>query len=91
MATDRTMMERVARAMCAPRYGVSWESIGPETREYLMYDARAAIEAMREPSNAMLQAWADADTQSAIENYGRGLDVETGWDIGIDAALKETP
>ena len=45
--------------------------------------ARAAIEAMREPSNAMLQAWADTKC--------RELDPEESWLMAIDAALKETP
>lgn len=45
-----------------------------------------------EPTEEMQRAWSEAETQSQIENYGRGLSPEDVWVIGIDAALqaKET-
>lgn len=45
--------------------------------------ARAAIEAMREPTTDMENAGAEAD------DYG--LDAVQSWSVMIDAALKEKP
>lgn len=85
-----TMIERVARAIAR---GAGQRVIGDGEfyaenywRGYTR-DARAAIEAMREPSPAMLIA---ADMAKEIE-YGPSTIVEPGvaWQIMIDAALKQ--
>jgi len=84
-----TMVEKVARAMAA-NAGVIWS--GPRGEDdpdftimkmaYLRA-ARAAIEAMREPDDAMVKAGA----------HGSGEDSETtalgAWQAMIDAALAE--
>ena len=50
------MIERVARAMFACDHDEPWEQGEDLTRRIYLNNARAAIEAMREPSDAMLQA-----------------------------------
>lgn len=71
------MIERVARAIsevdCLP--------LGPAHARAM---ARAAIEAMREPTTAMIDA-----TQDIYAEPGRHL-IEYVWEKMIDAALNET-
>lgn len=68
-----TMIERVARAICESvgAYEEVWESFIPE--------AKAAIEAMRNPTEDMLLARLDVS--------GHGSDDE--WEAMINAALME--
>ena len=68
------MVERVARAM-AERAGFSWEHC---TQEQWKSDARAGIEAMREPTKEMVRA-AEANAGAPYTYAYRDM---------IDAALK---
>jgi hypothetical protein len=49
-----TMIERVARAMTGGI--IPWEQIVPGHKEHLLWQARAAIEAMRVPTDEMTRA-----------------------------------
>lgn len=94
------MVERVARAMLASDYP---EDIGGEM-EYLWWDrhghtylryARASIEAMREPTDAMLDEGhnrMDFDDSLApdADQFNRSVAGRV-FTAMIDAALKETP
>ncbi len=88
------MVERVAMAMWAkkeqltPNPRVSWENAEAKDQAFMLEVARAAIEAMREPTEAMKDAggmelaglWdSDDSPYSAAENV---------WLACIDAALK---
>jgi hypothetical protein len=82
------MIERVARAIYEDAWGIEWppEPAG-EADEYRR-GARAAIEAMREPTEAMLSA---AGTRRPRGDEVMGPDHPWAlWDAMIDAALKET-
>lgn len=74
------MIERVARALVnrsedrSLTHDVFWQEL-----------ARAAIEAMREPSKAMKEAAAKIDTNDMP--YG---DPVYSWDVLISAALRDT-
>ena len=73
MMTDTTI-ERVARALLvADRSAI--------TPDYYQRMARAAIEAMREPTEAMLDA--------GVNFRERNARTEQIWQAMIDAALKE--
>ena len=83
-----TMIERVARAFCGSA-GLEWDNmpnsnfdgamVGTITRLGVLNGARAAIEAMREPTDMMSAAsdWFD--------------DGDAKWRAMIDAALNEQP
>jgi len=77
-----TMIERVARAMLATG-PLTWDQIHPKSQSDYIKMARAAIAAMREPSEAMIKEGA----------YGSGEDsagVACGaWKAMIDEALKQ--
>ena len=73
-----TKLKQVAAALAAK----SDLEMHPDTLEEM---ARAAIEAMREPTEAMLNAARDHANQSYIPNGS------WAWDVMIDAALKEAP
>jgi hypothetical protein len=65
-----SMVERVARAIAATMgtpagAPVVWEHLPSSVRDYCREQARAAIAAMREPSEAMKRAHPDADTKEA--------------------------
>lgn len=68
------MVERVARAMFADTNEGPWESERYDNHHIYLSNARAAIKAMREPTEAMMHvAWAIADGE---------------WQAMIDAALE---
>jgi uncharacterized protein YaiI (UPF0178 family) len=77
----KNMVERVARAMAANPPGEWYEERDGKTilARDLMPTARAAIEAMREPTEAMIEA--------RFRTLGNGGQSE--WQAMIDAALKE--
>lgn len=88
------MVERVARAICAE--GVSCEvgSFSPDSRETLtgeplwrsyVSSARAAIAALREPTEAMVEA-----AESRQLSVHEPLPAETAWRLMIAAALGES-
>lgn len=92
---EETMVERVAKALfdaVQPNYAgaeISWdtsnEEWGDEDREGFRQSARAAIEALREPTPAMTTPHLG---HHGFAEYG---DVEAAaiWREMIDAALKE--
>ena len=77
------MIERVARALAASdRHfsdGGSWDELDPIEHDIYMASARAAIEAMREPTSEMVDA--------AYANTG-GVGATKCWQAMIDEALK---
>lgn len=75
-----TMIERVARALSATQ-GMYWT-------EHLRA-ARAAIEAMREPTDRMLDAGVAANTVELPSGGQIIVAVDPAWDAMIDAALAE--
>lgn len=83
------MVERVARAI-ADAGGSDFDQLpskhGPGfgLRNMYMNMARAAIEAMREPTEAMSEAMRIANM-----NVAGGYDGPSGWEAAIDAALKD--
>jgi hypothetical protein len=83
-----TPLERAARALCRLDYP---DEAGGEMENYyfdkhgLAYiaQARAVLEAIREPSEGMDEAGKDADDHIEFNNHGRI------WRAMIDAALTE--
>lgn len=84
-----TMVERVARAIFASQYAKTtgtWEGAGEAQRIGYIADARAAIEAMREPTEAILNAGA----KSCADERGNPDEVSarSAWGVMLAAALK---
>lgn len=82
------MVERVAMAMTslavAGGYKTRWEVMDDEGREAARALARAAIDAMREPTDEMVNAaYSGSDFQAASES-----DIRSGWRSMINEALK---
>ena len=77
------MIERVAKAIhhYRPNRVEPWERCVESYKKELRMQAKAAIEAMREPTNKMVKPYIDA--------YYRDEDMKTAWREMIDAALKE--
>jgi hypothetical protein len=50
------MIERVARAIARCESSDDWEELGQHWKDQFLLEARAAIEAMREPTEAMREA-----------------------------------
>jgi len=75
-----SVIEKVARAMCLESSGYdSWERTPVDIQEAWKKSAKAAIEAMREPSEKMVQAGID-----------EGLHKPGNWyPAMIDAALED--
>lgn len=81
-----SMVEKVARAICAT-HGYRDPYIDTTWHKYIPH-ARAAIEAMREPTEPMKEAFHN----DAIAWFDDEIeDEEHLWKVMIDAALKETP
>lgn len=56
-----TPLEHAARALAQTRYGYdAWEQEDADGRQRLLAEARAVIEAIREPSEAMTKAGRDS-------------------------------
>lgn len=72
-----SMIERVARAIAKGEYGENVDDVWHTCID----DARAAIEAMREPTEAMLDAGYGAEPTGAA--------LVAPWEAMIDAALAE--
>lgn len=82
------MIERVARAIC--RAGMSGPKDHLNKQENLNWrkfeiEARAAIEAMREPTNAMVEA-SNREWDGRMSHRSSGA-----WQAMIDAALSPSP
>ena len=98
---SESMVERVARALCKLD-GVDPD--GPTTRGSVNWklceeDARAAIEAMREPTQGMINILSEAyfniesvelDSQASATKNAKKLvtHIARGWQAMIDEALK---
>lgn len=81
---DESMMYRVAEAMVRDRLR-SKEPIRPNSEE--MMDARAALEALLEPSDAMIAAADEALRDPRIKT--RRLAALTAWKVMVQTALAE--
>lgn len=88
------MVEKVARAICDAGQG-QWrkppynELHTDALNNHWRHKARAAIEAMREPSEAMVKAGYDA-FMAWDARTGDDLGMEIIWRAMIDAALSDT-
>lgn len=94
-----TLVEKVARAIAKECYGKAkadawlaqtasqwdWDKdMDDECKQYCFDYARAAIEAMREPTDGMHEAY-------RCDDLWRDLDSVKVWQLWIDAALIEEP
>lgn len=92
-----SLIERVARAMHAKWFEIrpgdfgqaAWEEMPESWRHETMEFARAAIEAMREPTEAMLNAKYGPENYERVSGWLDSLDAETVWQAMIDVALEE--
>lgn len=88
---EMSMVERVGMALHDEWFGVgNWSSLTDHQRKRWVYMARAAIEAMREPTEAMRMA-ADAARNAALtqdENDQIGA-LNAAIDAALAAALSE--
>jgi hypothetical protein len=94
--SEMGMVERVARALYAIRMETAdgaglhepyvWETDNNAYREHCLREARAAIEAMREPTEAMVEAGVSAETGKTL-----GDRVSNCYAAMIDAALTTSP
>jgi len=87
-----TMLEKVARALyrCAPIPNVPFDVLADSDKIYYLGRARAAIEAMREPTLAMNNA--ALHDYMGYERQGPNKPAwnsKTMWTAMIDAALNE--
>lgn len=76
------MIERVAKAIYESAYGpqANWENLGREQKSEYLKHARAAIAAMRKPTQGMLEA---------LNRRAQCIsDIDGGWCAAIDEALK---
>jgi hypothetical protein len=77
------MVERVARAIFRNGIGeLVWDSGSDEQHEACFRQARAAIEAMREPTDAM---------EAAVHSQYNAYEFNRMWTVAIDAALTPPP
>lgn len=99
MTADPTdMLDRVARAI-APEWFGGGQLLEHFPGEALRHQrdarvkARAAIEALREPTGAMLGAACDVsiapDPMNLAVTYANAREAKEIWEIMIDAALEE--
>jgi hypothetical protein len=85
-----SMIERVARAIwrqsTGPAHWDDWDLFAPNAwgRRRTMAQARAAIEAMRDPTEAMTFA-----AFEFLPGSWEHADISRAWNAGIDEALKE--
>ena len=79
---DQEMIERMAKDIAAEDGYNSWETAHEKTVKYYSDLARAAIKAMREPTQAQY------DALCATNKIWSELDSLTVWQIYIDAVIK---
>lgn len=87
-----SMVEGVARAIYeVPGRGYEWSNAEEPERKHALKYARAAIEAMREPTDAMMDVMNDVviDGPDYVDFYPSMADCASLWTAGIDAALNE--
>jgi hypothetical protein len=81
------MSEMVERAALAMAHRKDWNDFPQESAWAWRHAARTAIEALREPTEAMIEAAEKWDSPYEGES-GIPADAETHWQAMIDAALK---
>ncbi|MEK1908155.1 MAG: hypothetical protein AAAB13_20475 [Pseudomonas sp.] len=89
------MVTRVAKALAGHvhkngDYGMTGEDAYEERPSDFDSMARAAIEAMRIPTKAMLDAVSEEEERRGyVASAYESMDAEAAWPVMIDAALKE--
>lgn len=91
---EMTMVERVARAICDSLEADDFDSLGDRSivKAAYLQQARAAIWAMREPTQGMVTSGTDAATMGDEGVFRILIDKECAaeaWTLMIDAALNE--
>lgn len=86
MSSEQTMVERVAQACWQTQTIRPWEDAHEDEREEMIGYARAAIEAMRDPTDTMLTA---VDCGGEKREWLSGKMRVSNWQGMIDAALNE--
>lgn len=81
------MVERVARRLWHLKYGTNWDDYHEDARAEFRQQARAAIEAMREPTETMIAA-AWTERSSLDEAPTPGATFKLLWQAMIDEALQ---
>jgi hypothetical protein len=85
------MIDRVAKAMWEtyPQAVLRepWEDMSVEQRSEVISEARAAIEAMKEPTLSMRERWACSGDKTFILRGQAFVHPEGAWRIGIEEAL----
>lgn len=76
------MIERVARAIAESKSARDWARMSEHGKDWWRDEARAAIEAMRKPTRAMIEAAATVD---------RYAEPGEEWGPMINAALSRCP
>jgi len=71
-------------------YATPWEDFEPERQQEYLDLARAAIEAMREPTNEMLQAMHEAMFEGKFTGSELPM-LGAGFEAAIDASLPSPP
>lgn len=91
------MVTRVARAIWPAVKGITlteWENAHPLAKEVMLGKARAAIEAMREPTEKMIAEgdsamdWDSSDATGQWYVHYHDGDAAKSWQAMIDEALK---
>ncbi len=80
------MVERVARRLAIEDGADDWDLIGPVTRGIFERNARAAIEAMREPTDDMMHA---VGCGGERKEWLSGQAWRASYQAMIDEALKD--
>ncbi len=81
------MVLRVARVLWGNRQPVAFDDLHDSLKVQIIDHARAAIKAMREPTDDMVEKAFDGSTfQCAGDD-----EITEGWRVMIDQALKGTP
>lgn len=96
MMTD-SMIERVARAICDEiAHDHDGEFVvegGFRGDDFFADIARTVLAAMREPTNAMIEAWTDAspagDVMAMSDEDANAVCATADWQAMVDAALAE--
>ena len=94
MTATTEMVERVARALCWSNGMEPDKSLGGDGENFLWMEyvpqASAAIAAMREPTEAMLDVTSVVEARRAKAGYREREHWAWGWRIMNDAALEPT-
>ena len=92
------MLERIARAISNARNdGMPWDEIPPRYKPVYFNAARAAVEAMREPTTEMWRAYIIAhgydpdEMADAVDKQLIGVGAKRDWYTMIDAILRDEP